>query len=352
MASVRFFLPVPPIPRPRIFPVFLPFAGCPHRCLFCAQTVQSGSAPRSVPEILETLDAEAARRLAADVREPVELAFYGGTFTALPAAEQFACLERARFWKAQGLADRVRCSTRPDALDAAHLKRLRAAGLDRVEVGVQSFNEAALSASGRGHGAAAVSAGCAAVRKAGLELGIQLLPGMPGVDRAVFADDVRRALELRPESLRFYPCLVIRGTALAERWRRGLYTPWTPEATVSALGAALCAAWEADVPVIRLSLAPEPELEAAVLAGPRHPALGGLVRSEALFSLIAARAAALGVPDGTPLSGLRLRLPRFCRGFFFGHRGSLRERWRGLGIDPDAVTWHDRGGEGELSTLL
>ncbi len=351
MASVRFFLPAPPVPRPRIFPVFLPFAGCPHRCLFCAQPVQSGSAPRSAAKILEDLEAEAARRLADDAPRPVELAFYGGTFTALPAADQFACLERARFWKEQGLADRVRCSTRPDALDAAHLERLHAAGLDRVEVGVQSFNEAALSASGRGYGASAVYAGCAAVRNAGLELGIQLLPGMPGVDRAVFEDDVHRALALRPAFLRLYPCLVIRGTALAERWRSGLYTPWTLETTVQALSRALRAAEEANVPVIRLSLAPEPELEAAVLAGPRHPALGGLVRSEALFSLIAAQAAALGFPQGAPPSGLRLRLPRFCRGFFFGHRGTLRTRWHELGIDPEAVTWHDRGTCGELSTV-
>lgn len=351
MQHIRFHLPSPPVPRPRILPVFLPYAGCPYRCLYCAQDVQSGNSPRPIPEILEHLDAALAARFAADARHPVEVAFYGGTFTSLPRSMQLACLDVAHHWRNKGIVSHVRCSTRPDALLPAWLPLLREAGLDRIEVGVQSFDDRALNISKRGYDGATAVAGCTAVLTAGLELGIQLLPGMPGVDPAVFLNDVRKALNLRPTTLRFYPCLVIRGTPLALQWRAGAYAPWTLAETTDFLGQALRLAWEANVPVIRLSLAPEPDLEAAVLAGPRHPALGGLIQSEALFTLVADHIARLpplssGAQVFSPPT-FRLRLPNFCRGFFAGHQGRLLPRWRALGVDPTRVQWHTQS-YGEL----
>lgn len=352
MQYIRFRLPLPPAPRPRILPVFLPYAGCPHRCLYCAQDVQSGSSPRPVPEILEQLDAALASRFAAGVQRPVEVAFYGGTFTLLPRSVQLACLNVAQRWRNKGIVSNVRCSTRPDALRPERLPLLREAGLDRIEVGVQSFDDRALNISKRGYDGPAAAAGCMSVIAAGLELGIQLLPGMPGVEPAVFLDDVRKALELRPATLRFYPCLVIRGTPLAARWHEGAYTPWTLEDTINFLGQALRSAWEANVPVIRLSLAPEPGLEASVLAGPRHPALGSLIQSQALFTLVADQIKRLTLPSdsGTPVLSpptFRLRLPDFCRGFFAGHQGRLLPRWQASGIDPTRVQWHTQS-YGEL----
>lgn len=314
----------------------MPFAGCPHRCLFCAQDKQTGivadfSILPSLRTLVESLSALRART--PENFRPVELAFYGGTFTSLPVAVQMACLETAQAGHENGLIRRVRCSTRPDALDPAHLCRLRAAGLNLVEVGIQSFNTDALAQVRRGYTGETAREGCQRVLQAGLELGIQLLPGMPGSTPEIFLHDVDDALALDPSCMRFYPCLVVEGTPLAERWRAGLFQPWDLQTTLTTLAEALTRTWVKKIPVIRLSLAPEPELEKAILAGPRHPALGERIQGEALFRAVASQLdAGTRPPD-------RVSLPDFCRGFFFGHKGNLRPRWLALGIDPSAVHW-------------
>ena len=203
----------PPFRRARpIVPVFLPFRGCPTRCVFCAQDVQTGQIGARPDRILDkaraVLDLRAARGL-----PPAELAFYGGTFTALPETERDACLEFAAAALARGRITAFRCSTRPDCLDAALLARLRQAGCTAVELGVQSFADAALSAARRGYDGAAALRACARVKAAGLALGVQLLPGMPGTSPEIFLADVPLALDAGADMLRFYPCLVLAGTA-------------------------------------------------------------------------------------------------------------------------------------------
>ncbi|MEG1609759.1 MAG: radical SAM protein [Bilophila sp.] len=324
----------------------MPFAGCPHRCLFCAQDKQTGvhHAASSSLDLTILKDLEAclsALRTRTPMSCPVELAFYGGTFTALPVSLQMACLKAVHLAREEGLVCRVRCSTRPDALDLEHLCRLREAGLHLIEVGVQSFDDAALIKVRRGYTSETARAGCLRVLEAGLELGIQLLPGMPGSTPAVFLHDVDTALALSPSCLRLYPCLVVDGTPLAALWRAGAYQPWDLATTLTTLAEALTRTWVKEIPVIRLSLAPEPELEAALLAGPRHPALGERIQGEALLGAVAAHLATTTRPPDA------VYLPAFCQGFFFGHKGDLRPRWRKLGIDPSAVHWIS-GTQGKL----
>lgn len=349
MEPIRIVPHLPLKERHAVIPFFLPFAGCPHRCLFCDQDKQTGrnakadtlSFSESLAKLFSNISARKRKEDMASGNEPADLGFYGGTFTLLPVERQMACLHLAAECKALGLVGRVRCSTRPDALDPAHLTRLRQAGLDLVEVGVQSFGEGSLAASRRGYTGEQALIGCEAVKAAGLELGIQLLPGMPGSTPESFLADVATSLALDPACLRFYPCLVIRDTPLAELWRQGRYAPWGTDCTVQTLGRGLADAWRARVPVIRLSLAPEPDLDAAVLAGPRHPALGAIIQGEALFATLAEHIHSVGrAPDV-------VMLPKRCQGFFFGHQGALRSRWISLGVDPAGVIW--TAGEGGLA---
>ena len=315
-----------------VLPVFIPFAGCPHRCIFCAQDRQTGRQPASIKNILDDLEKTLAERQKQGLK-PVELAFYGGTFTAIPKEEQSLCLKTAAKWRERGVVCAVRCSTRPDAVDASRLSTLREWGMDLVELGVQSFSDQALDAAQRGYAGEKAREGCRLVLDAGLKLGIQLLPGMPGGTPEAFLEDVEQALRLGPSCMRMYPCLVLEGTRLSALWREGRYTPWTLEACVRVLGRALALAWEKNVPVIRLSLAPEPALERAVLAGPRHPSLGSMIQGEALWLRLE--------PLLRECPAKSLRLPRHCSGFFAGFRGSLLPRWKELGIDRAAVTWID-----------
>ena len=265
---------------------------------------------------------------------PVELAFYGGTFTGLPKEIQEECLGIALNARKEGLVGRLRCSTRPDETSSDQLALLQAFGMDLVELGIQSFQDKPLERSQRGYDGSAAMRGCQAVLDAGLGLGIQLLPGMPGSTPESFIADVQQALTIKPACMRYYPCLVVRGTPLAAMWEHGDYQPWALEQTEEVLGLALYMAWTAQIPVIRLSLAPEAELEEAVLAGPRHPALGSLIQGRALLHLFRNALTEKGnmPPD-------EIRVPSRCQGYFFGHKGKLRPEWNALGIEPASIQW-------------
>ena len=327
--------PEPVSSRPRIRPVFLPHAGCPGRCVFCAQETQTGVPARSLEHWHDELSRTLERALGAG-DQPKELAFYGSTFTALDPAWQQRFLDLARRFRSKGVVSRVRCSTRPDALDPGGLARLRRWGLDMVEVGVQSFQDAALKRSGRGYAGRLAREACAMVHDAGLALGVQLMPGMPGLDSEGFLADAAMAGELEPETARLYPCLVIRGAGLEKTWRAGTFIPLGLEQTVALLARALLALWPRGVHVIRMGLAPEPELVERVLAGPWHPALGLMARSRALQFLIMDRVSALG----GRISGLAV--PRRLQGEFWGHRAELRPGYEALGATPATVRFEER----------
>jgi len=327
----RFAHPEPPrpsaAPRPRVFPVFLPLAGCPGRCLYCNQPAQTGQAPEPLGAVLERARAELSA-----LAQPVELAFYGGTFTALPLPWQHRFLDLATELRDSGRVTRVRCSTRPDAVTPALLAELRARGLDLVELGVQSFQDRALAASGRGYGGALALAACRMVAEASLGLGVQLLPGMPGHGPDDLAGDVEVVaslpFEARPEFVRLYPCLVLEGTGLAGLWRAGEFSPWPLPVAVEALAAALRVLWAAGVPTARLGLAEEPGL--AVLAGPRHPALGQMARARALFLHVRDLLAGLPAPVAT------LLVPARWQGEVLGQGNALAADYAALGLRVEA----------------
>lgn len=265
----------------------------------------------------------------------------------MPLQEQTACLDLARKALERGWIHSFRCSTRPDCVDAAVLDRLRAAGCGCVELGIQSFADDALVASKRGYDGAAAQRACAHVKAAGLTLGVQLLPGMPGHNPADFLRDVPLALAAGADMLRFYPCLVLEGTALARMWRQGLYAPWELEDTLNCLAQGWLLAQEACVPVIRMGLAPEASLDAALLAGPVDPALGSRVMARAL--LLAVRqhleqmAAASGLAAPPVLKALCA--PSSCQGYIWGMRGELRAAWARLGLSREGLTFDPACGQ-------
>ena len=332
-----------PFPWPRtraahpVLPVFLPFAGCPARCVFCAQDTQTGveaigKGEAGITRALDGLSAALEARVAG-LAAPVEVAFFGGSFSAQAEHIQETCFARLRPWRERGLVAAVRCSTRPDAVSSERLARLQAWGLDAVELGIQSFSPRALSETGRGYTREQAADACLRVREAGFTLGVQLMPGMPGTDAADFRTDVARALDLGAAFLRLYPCLVLEGTELARRRRAGAYAPWELERTVRELARALLTAGGAGVPVIRMGLPLSGDFMPHILDGPAHPALGSIVQAEALYQYI------YGHLAGRCLTALRL--PRSCRGFFWGLRGGMRGRWADLGLHGRNVVWED-----------
>lgn len=322
-----------------IFPIFLPFSGCPHRCLFCAQDVQTGQKSAPVRRHLDEAGARLKERHENSL-PALELAFFGGTFTALHAADLRDCLDFAMYWREKGALRSFRCSTRPDCLDAALLEQLAEAGCTLVELGVQSFSDAALAASERGYTGRQAKEGCALVKESGLALGIQLMPGMPGLDAEEARRDIDTAISLQPDCARLYPCLVLEGSGLAPLWRAGKYTPWSLGECVRFLARACLCFQEAGIPVIRMGVAEEPGLDEHVLAGPRHPALGNMVRSSVLYLYLRDKFQEFKTefPEIRP----RLFAPRRFQGEFWGHKKELAASYAAMGLTRENVIWWER----------
>jgi histone acetyltransferase (RNA polymerase elongator complex component) len=283
-----------------VVPFFISHLGCPHRCVFCDQEKIAG-AKGGLPTAGEIQAKVAEYRESAPGRG-VEVAFYGGTFTALPRRDQEQLLGALQQLLETGVVESLRLSTRPDAVDAETAFFLKRLGVTTVELGVQSMDDEVLTLSGRGHCGADVEAAVGALRGAGITVGIQLMPGLPGdCDQRSLAS-LDRVLALKPSFLRIYPTLVISGTELAGLFLRGEYAPLELDEAVSLAKRMLLKAKRAAVPVIRMGLQPTAELErpGVLLAGPYHPAFGQLVASELCFDIMSALVS--GIPPGSAVT--------------------------------------------------
>lgn len=262
-----------------ILPVFVPHAGCPCRCVFCNQRTIAGQTERMTPERARA-ELEAGLRIC---QTPPQAAFYGGSFTAIPEAEQEALLAVTDALIAAGRLSGVRCSTRPDAIDPPTLERLRRHAVHTIELGAQSMDNAVLCASARGHTAEDTERAAKLVKDAGFELILQMMAGLPGDTRETVRETAERIAALKPDGVRIYPVAVLPDTPLAELWRRGEYTPLTLQTAAEWCADALEVFEREGIAVLRVGLNPTEELGSAVLAGAYHPAMGELAYGELYF---------------------------------------------------------------------
>ncbi|MCK8825729.1 elongator complex protein 3 [Fuchsiella alkaliacetigena] len=262
-----------------IIPIFIPHFGCPHDCIFCNQREITGVSGVSVKQVkdrieeyLETIDHTEAK---------VEIAFYGGSFTGLEIEEQNRFLEVAVDYYRQGQVDNLRLSTRPDYINVEILNNLAAYGVEVIELGVQSLVAEVLEAAQRGHGVEEVLRASNLIKDFGFQLGIQLMPGLPKATRETMLYSAVKTIELAPDLVRIYPTLVIKDTALAQLYKKGLFTPLTVAEAVEICKEELLLFREAEIPVIRLGLQPSAEVnQESIVAGPFHPAFRQLVESK------------------------------------------------------------------------
>ncbi|WP_462324694.1 radical SAM protein [Desulfoplanes sp.] len=314
--------------------MFLPFQGCPGRCTYCSQNLQTGKKGQRLDDSFDGLATVLAKRRA-DHLPPLGLGFFGGTFTAIPKEWVSRFLGLGNEYKQNGTISHIRCSTRPDAITPDMLNELAGQGLDMVELGIQSFDQHILDRANRQYDRETALAACTMVRKAGLELGLQMLPGLPGHTDQTWDGDIRECCRIRPEIVRLYPCLVLEGTVLAAWFRQGRYVPPDIEKTTAQLSRAVRQLWAGDIAVIRIGLTPEPLLVDNVLAGPWHPSLGNMVRSRALAAIIGEYAGRLGHP---PVS---LTVPSKYSGELWGFRRANVDRLQQLGITKETVRYTD-----------
>jgi len=261
--------------RRRILPVFVPHLGCPNDCVFCNQRRISGALQSvSAEDVCRALEAVEGKD------EQYELAFYGGSFTAIPSRQQEALLGAALPFLRSGLLCGIRLSTRPDAIDDEVLDRLERFGVTTVELGAQSMADSVLARCRRGHTAEDTRRAAALIRGRGFSLVLQMMTGLPGSSKEMDVDTARQLIALRPDGVRIYPTVIIADTMLADLWRQGAYAEHTVESAVDTCAEILPLFADAGIPIIRLGLNPTEELSGgAALGGAYHPALGELVYS-------------------------------------------------------------------------
>lgn len=268
--------------RESIIPVFVPHLGCPNDCVFCNQRRISGSQEPATAQTVKEAIENAAALLPKGAKR--QLAFYGGSFTAIPVEQQLSLLNAAREAMEQGKVDSLRLSTRPDAIDREVLKRLGDYGVETIELGAQSLDDQVLLLSGRGHTAEDVEKASRLIKDWGFRLILQMMTGLPGDTPEKSVSTARRIAALKPDGVRIYPTVIVRDTALYDLWRSGRYAEHTVEDAVEVCARLVPIFEEAGIPIIRLGLNPTEELSGGAAAGGAyHPALGELVKSRILY---------------------------------------------------------------------
>ena len=261
---------------------------CPGRCVYCPTEAR---APKSYltkePAVMRAIrsDYDPYRQVLSRLQalyetghptEKIELILKGGTWSFYPEAYQEwviqRCLEAAtEFAPGPGLAaqhtstDRPRASslepqtlaqaqqenetarhrvigvtieTRPDYIDEPEVRRLRALGVTRVELGVQILNDRVLELIVRDHGTQEIRDATKLLRDAGFKVAYHLMPNLPG---ATPTDDLASFRQLfedsayRPDALKIYPCVVVETAELSEWWKDGRYQPYDDETLIELL---------------------------------------------------------------------------------------------------------------------
>jgi len=259
---------------PIVIPVFVSNLGCLHRCIFCDQRQNADPMPPEhvavhVGEFLSHCRSAGERRRI--------LAFFGGSFTGIGHDLLEGYLDVTRTLIAQGHIHSAKASTRPDMVSQDILDRLGQAGFDELEIGIQSMDDVVLEASSRGHTRKDAAEACNLVKKSGMRLGVQVMPGLPGEDIKSFKQTVDEVLKLHADTARIYPTVVLAGTTLEELYRSGDYQPLSLDEAVSRTLYAAIRLENAGSTILRMGIPSSSRLK--VIAGPYHASFGFLVRA-------------------------------------------------------------------------
>ena len=216
--------------KKRIIPIFVPHRGCPHDCIFCNQKKITGVSTdmtsedvrNIVDEYLTTIDKDAS----------VEIAFFGGSFTAIDIDIQKSLLSVAKEYVDRGLVNDIRMSTRPDCIDEEILTMLKEYKVSIIELGVQSLDEDVLRDSIRGLHADEVFKSAKLIKDYGIQLGLQMMVGLPSDAERKCIETARKFIEMKPDCVRIYPTLVVKETGLENLLNAKQYSPFTLEESV------------------------------------------------------------------------------------------------------------------------
>lgn len=274
-----------------IIPIFVPHLGCPNKCVFCNQTKITGKQKQVTAEEARKVIDEYLSNFK-DKENKVEIAFFGGSFTAIDEKIQNELLEVAYEYVRKGLVDSIRISTRPDYITKDILKRLKKYKVKTIELGVQSTNNYVLAKAKRGHTFEDIKKASKLIRFYGFNLGHQMMVGLPESTALDEVNTAKDLIKLKPKIVRIYPVLVIKDTELEEDYNKGEYEPLSVTQAVERCAEIADLFNKKKINIIRIGLQnteeiTDPEKETSqVVAGPYHPAFRQLVEGRLWYNAI------------------------------------------------------------------
>ena len=277
-----------------IIPIFIPHLGCPYACVFCNQAKITGVGKQVTPDEVKKIIEEYLNGFK-DKDAKVEVAFFGGSFTAIGKEIQESLLKAAYEYVKDGKVDSIRISTRPDYIDRETLKRLKKYKVKTIELGVQSANNYILQRAKRGHTFEDVKKSSRMIRFHGFTLGHQMMVGLPDSTELDEINTAKALIKLKPKIVRIYPVLVIKGTELEKEYKSGQYEPLSVIQAVERSKKVAELFNKKKIKVIRIGLQNTDEItdpsnpNSEVVAGPYHPAFRQLVESSMWYDAIVSK---------------------------------------------------------------
>lgn len=201
---------------PRAAYLHVPF--CAHRCGYCDFTLLAGRDDLA-GEYLRAMELE-LRQLERP-REVDTLFFGGGTPTHLAESELARLLDLVREWFRLAPGGEFSVEANPARLTDEKLRLLAEAGVNRVSLGVQSFDEGLLKLLERDHREAEILNAVARLQQRFENVSLDLIFALPGQTLAHWRETLRRAVELRPVHLSTYGLTFEKGTAFWSRREKG-----------------------------------------------------------------------------------------------------------------------------------
>ncbi len=263
----------------KLIPIFLPENSCPFRCTFCNVQIANGEnaaihSPGDVQLAIETALVTLGKRHSG---ETVEIAFFGGTFTAGNPELVRDYLTACAPFLGNNVISGIRVSTRPDCVTNRILNLLKEYGVTSVELGVESFDDNVLNRLNRCYSAKTAIHAVQQLQRYGFTTGIHLMAGCPGESEYSFRQSIQTTLEIHPDTVRLHPLLVLANTPLAEQ---GYIAPDCEDILERLALATYCLARN-EIPVIRLGLQATDSLNRPghILSGCYHAALRHRVMS-------------------------------------------------------------------------
>jgi len=234
---------------------------CPGECIFCPEAEcmpksylpDEPGAMRGVQHDFDPFAQTESRLQSLEAighpTDKIELLILGGTWSAYPQdyqkmfirrcldamnGRQAPSLEEAQRWNEDAPHKNVGMvlETRPDSIDRDEIARMRALGATKVQMGVQSLDDAILVRNKRGHSVDESREAVRLLRAAGFKIVLHWMPNLLGASLESDREDFQKLWsdeDMRPDEIKIYPTQLLRNAELYHVWERGDYQPYSTQ---------------------------------------------------------------------------------------------------------------------------